>query len=103
MSITRAKSAAIRLYRAFTGSDPELVGEVAKPKFPSVGIVIGPLIGVAYEATRDGISERYFHEFDPDSRPTLISSSDGGAIFILGGSYDFTEDGIVDRKPPLRR
>lgn len=87
---------AMNLYRKFSGHSPELIGKTKKPKIPDVGIVIGELDGVAYETVRDGERQKYFHQFDRKVRPLLISSHDGRCIYILGGEYDFTEDGIVD-------
>jgi len=88
--------AAMNLYRKFSGHKPELIGKTKKPIIPDVGIVIGELDGVAYETVRDGEKQKYFHQFDKKVRPLLISSHDGRCIYILGGEYDFTEDGIVD-------
>jgi len=87
---------AMTLYRNFSGHEPEIVGKTEKPNIPEVGIVIGDLEGVAYETMRDGVVEKYFHRFDKKVRPLLVSSFDGRLIYILGGEYDFTEDGIVD-------
>lgn len=96
VSVEKQLDSAMKLYRNFSGHEPELVGKVEKPNIPAVGLVIGELEGVAYEATRDGVSEKYFHRFDKPVRPLLVSSFDGRLIYILGGEYDFTEDGIVD-------
>lgn len=87
---------AMTLYRNFSGHEPEVVGKMEKPDIPEVGIVIGELEGIAYETMRDGEIEKYFHRFDKKVRPLLVSSFDGRLIYILGGEYDFTEDGIVD-------
>jgi len=89
-------ASAMKLYHNFSGHEPELVGKTHKPKIPDVGIVIGELDGVAYETVRDGVKEKYFHQFDKKIRPLLVSSFDGSSIYILGGEYDFTADGIVD-------
>lgn len=94
--LKRQLDSAMKLYKNFSGHEPELVGKTAKPKIPAVGIVIGELDGVAYETTRDGKTEKYFHQFDKRIRPLLVSSFDGASIYILGGEYDFTQDGIVD-------
>lgn len=91
------------LFRRFTGHEPRHIDTMPKPTIPNVGIVIGPLTGVSYKATRDGITEEYYHKFNAASRPLLVSSFDGKSIYILGGEYDFTEDGIVDRKPKTNR
>lgn len=89
--------AACDLYHRFTGHEPEHVGSVELNPPPRVGIVIGPCVGIAYEAVRDGVKEKYFHEFKPKARPLLVSNADGDELFILGGEFDFTEDGIRDR------
>jgi hypothetical protein len=94
--LSRQITAAMKLYKNFSGHEPELVGKTSKPKIPSVGIVIGELDGVAYETVRDGKTEKYFHQFNKRIRPLLVSSFDGASIYILGGEYDFTQDGIVD-------
>lgn len=95
---TRELHQAMELYRNFSGHEPEVVGKVKKPIVPDTGIVIGELEGVAYETVRDNVTEKYFHKFDKKSRPLLCSSFDGRQIFIIEGKYNFTEDGIVDRK-----
>lgn len=94
--LKRELDAAMKLYQNFSGHEPELVGKTHKPKIPDVGIVIGELDGVAYETVRDGVKEKYFHQFDKKIRPLLVSSFDGSQVYILGGEYDFTADGIVD-------
>lgn len=86
----------IKLYESFTGDRGELVGTYPRPKALKIGVVIGPLVGVAYEATRDGETTKYYHEFAEEDRPLLVSSPDGQQLIILGGEYDFTENGIVD-------
>ena len=86
----------IKLFEDFTGERGELVGTYPHPKRVDVGVAIGELAGVAYETVRDGEVEKYFHEFDPEVRPLLVSSVDGRQLIILGGEYDFTENGIVD-------
>ncbi len=89
---------AMTLYRKFSGHRAEIVEKVEQPPIYDVGIVIGELEGVAYETVRDGVTEKYFHRFAKKARPLLVSSFDGKSISIVGGQYDFTEDGIVDRK-----
>lgn len=93
----RAKiNAAMKLYSDFTGEEAEEVGTYPQPKPLQVGIAIGECCGIAYETVRDGEVEKYFHEFAKKDRPLLVSSSDGKQLVILGGEYDFTENGIVD-------
>lgn len=90
---------ALRLFRDFTGHDGELMGKIEFPHYPKTVICIGELIDVGYVTVRDGQRERYRHEFAAKSRPLLLAQHDGKQLFIYGGRYDFTERGIVDRKP----
>ncbi len=59
--------------------------------------VIGSLVAVAYEATRDGETAHYEHEFRESSRPVLAVSADGKQLYVLAGAYKFTHRGIEDR------
>lgn len=88
---------AIDLFREFRGMDPEYIDTV-QLGVPSVGLLIGHLDFVGYTTVRDGKTEKYIHEFSKKARPLLASSHDGQQLIILGGEYDFTELGIVDRK-----
>lgn len=60
------------------------------------GWKIGNMVGVAYEATRDGKTDRYFHEFKKSARPNLVSRDDGKQLYITGGRYKVTDRGIED-------
>lgn len=57
---------------------------------------MGPVVGIAYEATRDGERQRYFHEFKKSARPDLVAKDDGSQLYIDGGKYKVTERGIED-------
>lgn len=61
-----------------------------------VGLIIGECDGLLYTTERDGKIEKYIHRFKKSSRPLLVSSYDGSALYIVGGRYKFTERGIVD-------
>ena len=87
---------AARRFSDFTGHAPEYLEKV-KIKVPKTGLVIGDLDGILYTTVRDGEIEKYIHRFKRNSRPLLISSSDGKSLHILGGEYEFTERGIVDK------
>lgn len=87
---------AIDLYRRFSGDDPQYIDRVDHPVHPVV-MEVGKLEGVMYETTRDGVREKYFHRFAKNARPLLVASFDGSQLYIVGGQYDFTEDGIVDK------
>lgn len=83
------------LLNAFAGrSGREVLAVKNKPV--KTGLVVGNLLGVMYETTRDGQKEKYCHEFRKKSRPLLIADFDGSRIDIVGGRYRFTEKGIED-------
>lgn len=86
----------IDLYRRFREEEPEYIDTVDVPSIPKVGIIIGECDGILYTTRRAGKIEMYQHEFDGKSKPILCSSADGTQIFIVGGRYNFTEDGITD-------
>lgn len=89
--------AGLRLFKDFTGHDGEIL-TLDKPSVPNVVLCVGYLDGVMYETVRDGKVEKYLHKFAKPARPLLCSSSDGQQLWILGGEFNFTERGIVDRK-----
>lgn len=88
------------LYERFSGHEAELVGVVKVPPIPKAGAVIGTVDGLLYTTVRDGRRERYIHNFKAADRPLLVVSPDGRQLFLLGGDFDFTERGIVDRSDP---
>lgn len=92
----REYTAAVELFRAFSGHEPRFVDEYAM-KVPTVGMQVGLVTGIMYKAKRDGVTEEYLHEFTGKSRPILAVSPDGRQILILGGDYQFTDHGIEDR------
>lgn len=90
---------AAKLIQDFSGHKARVFGRVQFPPNPDVGVVVGLVLGVSYETKRDGVNEKYYHRFTlKHSRPLLVSSEDGKQLYLLGGEYDFTERGIVDRK-----
>ncbi len=89
-------SRAIRAHEAFSGHTP---GKVRVSKLPDrdvTGWQMGPVLGIAYEAKRDGKTQPYFHEFAKPVRPKLVSRDDGRQLYIDGGSYIVTDHGIED-------
>ena len=58
------------------------------------------LVGVLYTTVRDGKEEKYIHQFKAKDKPLLCVTPDGTQILLVGGAYDFTERGIVDRSDP---
>src|SRR5207249_11178912 len=51
------------------------------------GWKMGPVVGIAYEAKRDGKTKQYFHEFKKKARPDLVAKDDGSQLYIDGGKY----------------
>lgn len=93
----RKVAKAINLFHRFRGDDPEYIDRVTLPT-TDVAMLIGKCDGVLYTTVRDGKTERYIHKFTGKSRPLLVSSWDGKQLYLLGGAYDFTAEGIKDRK-----
>lgn len=93
MSRTRR---AIKAFEDFKGERPTGLRRARLPDHDVVGWQMGPMVGVAYEARRDGKTARYFHEFKKTARPNLVSSDDGRNLYIQGGRYRVTDRGIED-------
>jgi hypothetical protein len=89
---------AARLFRRFTGHEPRYVDTVDAQPMPKALTAIGKCDGILYSAVRDGKLERYIHEFSRKSRPTFAVSPDGKQLYLLGGAYNFTSRGIVDKR-----
>ena len=85
------------LYKRFTGHDALDEVTIDKPVLPDVMLVVGDIDGIMYTTVRDGVEEKYVHQFKKKCRPLFCVSHDGKVLYMLGGSYDFTERGIVDR------
>jgi hypothetical protein len=90
-------SRAGRLYREFSGHEPDETETIEIPDTPRAVMVIGELEAVIYSTVRDSEHERYIHKFRASSRPLLCVSPDGEQLFIVKGSYEFTDRGIVDK------
>lgn len=101
---TRARlEEAVRLYESFTGHGGEIIAEVERPEYPTELAVIGEIDGIMYSTVRDGVKEKYIHKFHHKARPLFCVTHDGTQIFLLGGQYDFTKRGIVDRTDPKQQ
>ena len=83
-----------RLLESFTERPLRREQSVRLPAPPKIGVAFGRVIGIMYQ-TPDG--ESFIHRFRlQESRPLIVSSPDGKQLFLIGGSYNFTERGIVD-------
>lgn len=92
-SIRQARAA----FQEFKGEKPGRVRVSRLPRDDVAGWELGPMIGVAYQARRDGETLDYFHEFKKSARPRLVAAGDGRQLYIDGGAYKVMPDrGIVD-------
>lgn len=86
---------AMALFKRFRLDDPQHIDDVAFTT-PTVGMVIGDCDGILYTTKRNGKVERYKHDFKKSARPLLVASWDGKQVLLVGGNYNFTQDGITD-------
>jgi hypothetical protein len=87
---------AVQAFEAFKGEKPTRLRRVTLPDHDQFGWEMGPLLGIAYEARRDGRKAKYFHEFKRNAGGRLVSSDDGRKLYIEGGRYKVTDRGIED-------
>ena len=101
-----SKNALIRkaagLYERFSGHEAIEGERVRVAPLPAVGVCIGEVDGIMYTTVRDGVTEKYIHKFHAADKPRFVVSPDGKRLFMIGGRYDFTERGIVDRSDKSR-
>lgn len=93
---------AANLYERFSGHDAEEIGRIKVPPIPKVGICVGTIDGVLYTTVRDNQTEKYIHKFKSVDKPLFVVSPDGKSLYLVGGRYDFTERGIVDKSDKSR-
>lgn len=90
------------LYERFSGHECDEGVRVRVKPLPKVAVNIGSADGILYTTVRDGKVEHYIHEFHKADKPIFAVSPDGKSLFFLGGRFDFTERGIVDRSDKSR-
>lgn len=96
MSRAKRIKQAARRFERFTGHVANKL-ETREVTFPDTVLQVGDCLGILYETVRDGRTERYIHKFRKSSRPQLHVSHDGKFLVVLGGAFQFTDRGIVDR------
>lgn len=84
------------LYERFTGHRAGYVDKHADAHFQT-GLKVGSIDGILYTTVRDGVTEHYIHKFKKTSRPALAVSHDGKKFQAVGGRFEFTERGFIDR------
>lgn len=97
-AVRRQLANSVALYRKFREADPKFIDSVRLANPPKVAMHIGKLDGVLYTTTHGGKKVSYIHRFTGASKPDLVTDGNGKRLYIVGGRYDFTQDGIVDRK-----
>jgi len=87
---------ATKLLQKFSGRS-DFDHQIVNIELPETAAVMGNLVGLIYEADKDDEVAQYIHEFDPASQPVLAVSPNGKQLFIVGGRFQVTSRGIVDR------
>lgn len=85
-----------KLYQEFSGHRPT-GAKTHRIRLPDVGLQVGRVDGILYSTVRDGRAEKYVHRFKRSARPLLAASHDGRTLVIVGGRYQFTDRGIIDK------
>ncbi len=86
-------------YKGFHwGVEPKKVKTARASKAPEVGMQLGKLHAITYEANKAGEVALYEHEFGEEGgkQPDLIADVDNNKLHIIGGDYTITDDGIRD-------
>lgn len=86
-----------KAYIDFHGEPVRQVRRATMPAIPKEVWQLGRIVGIAYEAVRDGKRDRYMHKFKSGSAPVLAVSPDGTQLWLVGGHYQVTDRGIEDR------
>ena len=87
----------IQIYESFREKKPRRLNVVKVPDAPKIVACIGHVEAIDYRTTHGRKLTLYRHDFVAGSRPLLCVSPDGKSLLLLGGRYQFTERGIVDR------
>lgn len=76
--------------------DTVTVATIGRKSMPSLVAQVGQLVELTYRSNKwdkNGIAVDYIHKFK-EPLPVLVSDADGN-LYIIGGSYKITADGIV--------
>ena len=85
----------IDLYHAFNGFGPSRVVKIRHPRvIPPVVVELGELVGLMYRSDKGqpGQPRTYIHRMEDP--PRLVSNVEGTQLYIVGGSYQVTPQGI---------
>ena len=93
----REMARAAKLYESFRERAPTRIKRIGIAGPPRIAVDIGHVEYIGYRTTHGRKLTLYQHDFAPGSRPLLCVSPDGRQLLLLGGRYQFTDRGIVDR------
>jgi hypothetical protein len=96
MTIRKDITKAIELYSSFREKKPNRIAKVGVT-IPRVAAAIGYVEQLGYVTDHNGETVHYTHDFAPGSRPIFAVSANGRTLLLLGGRFQFTEQGIVDK------
>jgi hypothetical protein len=83
------------LYQAFNGFAPSRVVKVRHARMiPPVVVELGELVGLIYRSDKrqPGQPLTYIHRMEDP--PRLVSNIEGTQLYVVGGSYRITPQGI---------
>ena len=92
---TEAVQQGVGLYTAFNRFSPSQVVRVRHPRvIPPVVVELGELVGVIYRSDKGqpGQPLTYIHRME--NPPRLVSNIEGTQLYIVGGNYRVTPQGI---------
>jgi len=85
----------IGLYRTFNRFDPSSIVMIRQSRvIPPVVVELGELVGLIYRSDKDqrGRPQAYIHFMEEP--PRLVCNVEGRQLYIVGGSYRVTPQGI---------
>jgi hypothetical protein len=91
----RGVQRAISLYQAFNRFGPSHVVRISHPRvIPPVVVELGELVGLIYRSDkgRPGRPRTYIHFME--NPPRLVCNPEGTQLYVVGGSYRVTQQGI---------
>lgn len=90
--------AAIKLFQKFREADPRYIDTIKIPSTPKVMLQIGRVDGILYTTTHNGQTTKYIHKFSGRSKPIMATDARGNQLYLVGGRYNFTSEGIIDKR-----
>ena len=83
------------LYKAFNHVGPSQVVTIRHPRLiPPVVVELGELMGLIYRSDKGQAGQPLTYIHIMENPPRLVSNIDGTQLYIVGGSYRVTPQGI---------